>query len=98
MVVGDITLRIVTPRGLVAEEHRLDEVVLRRREEGVEGGVGSEIAVLRRHGPTLVRTAGAEVRYRRGEHVERLRTGQGVAEVADETVTLLVPTAERVRR
>jgi F0F1-type ATP synthase epsilon subunit len=87
---------VVTPKGLAIEEHRLDEVVLKRREEGVEGGVGSEIAILRRHGPTLVRTAAAEVRYRRGDHVGRLQAGPGVAEIADETVTLLVPGVQRL--
>lgn len=91
---GELTLRIVTPRGVTIDEHELDEVVVRRRED--DGSPGSEIAVLRHHGPTLVRSAECVVRYRRGASVSRVRVDKGVTEVLDQVVTMLVPVAERL--
>ena len=91
---GEITLRVVTPRGLTIDERDLDEVVMRRREAGDH--LGSEVAVLRHHGPTLLRTADCVVRYRRGTSVSRVHVEPGVAEVLDEIVTMLVPAAERM--
>ena len=91
---GELTLRIVTPKGLTVDEHGLDEIVVRRREEGDRPG--SEIAVFRRHGPTLIRTADCVVRFRRGGRVGRVRVEKGVTEVLGEIVTMLVPGAERV--
>jgi F0F1-type ATP synthase epsilon subunit len=90
--VGAIVLRVVTPKGVVLEERGLDEVVLRRREEAHASG--SEIAVLRRHGPTLLQTGSGIVRYRRGEHRGQVRVEPGVAEVLGEVVTVLSPMAE----
>jgi len=86
--VGAIVLEVVSPRGLVLHREGLDEVVVRRREPRHDPG--SEIAILPRHGPTLVQVCAHEVRYRRGEHKEHLRVGPGVAEIADDVVTLIV--------
>jgi len=94
--VGDIHLRVVTPKGVVVEEAGLDEVVVRRRETGAAGEAGSEIAVLRRHGPLLMATAATVVRYRRGADVSRIAVEPGVTEVLDEIVTILVPSAARL--
>jgi len=90
--VGDIVLEIVTPRGLTLRATGLDEVVLRRREPGRD--LGSEVAVLRRHGPELIATCAHELRFRRGGSVSKVAVGPGVAEVLDEHVTLLVTGSE----
>ncbi len=92
---GTIRLRVVTPKGVALEETGLDEVVVRRREAGAEGEAGSEVAVLRRHGPLLMATAAAVVRYRRGTDVQHVAVEQGVTEVLDEVVTVLVPSASK---
>jgi F0F1-type ATP synthase epsilon subunit len=89
--VGGIVLEVVSPKGVVLRHADLDEVVLRRREPEHERG--SEIAVLPRHGPTLVQVCAHEVRYRRGEIVARVPVGPGVAEIADDVVTLIVSSA-----
>jgi len=90
--VGAIVLEIVTPAGLKLREAGLDEVVLRRREPGRD--LGSEVAVLRRHGPELIATCAHELRFRRGGSVSKVAVGAGVAEVLDEHVTLLVMGSE----
>ena len=89
---GAIVLEIVTPAGLKLREAGLDEVVLRRREPGRD--LGSEVAVLRRHGPELIATCAHELRFRRGGSVSKVAVGAGVAEVLDEHVTLLVMGSE----
>ena len=89
---GAIVLEIVTPAGLKLREAGLDEVVLRRREPGRD--LGSEVAVLRRHGPELIATCAHELRFRRGGSVSKVAVGAGVAEVLDEHVTLLVTGSE----
>lgn len=89
--VGEIVLEVVSPKGVVLRQAGLDEVVLRRREP--DHDPGSEIAVLPRHGPTLVQVCAHEVRYRRGERAARLRVGPGVAEIANDVVTLIVSSA-----
>jgi F0F1-type ATP synthase epsilon subunit len=86
--VGGIILEIVTPKGLTLHETGLDEVVLRRREPGHDPG--SQVAILRNHGPELMTTCAHELHYRRGEHVSRVSVGPGVAEVLDGHVTVLV--------
>jgi len=90
--VGAIVLEIVTPAGLKLRETGLDEVVLRRREPGRD--LGSEVAVLRRHGPELIATCAHELRFRRGGSVSKVAVGPGVAEVLDEHVALLVTGSE----
>jgi len=86
-----IVLEVATPKGLALRESGLDAVVVRRREPDRERG--SEVAVLPRHAPMLVTVCAHELRYRRGEHIGHLTVGPGVAEVLDDTVTLLVSSA-----
>jgi F0F1-type ATP synthase epsilon subunit len=86
--VGTLELEVLSPAGLLLRERGLDEVVLRRREP--DHDPGSEIAVLRRHGPELISTCAHQLRFRRGEEVSTLAVGAGVAEVLDDHVTVLV--------
>jgi F0F1-type ATP synthase epsilon subunit len=86
-----IALEVVTPKGMALRETGLEAVVVRRREPG--RALGSELVVLPRHAPLLVATCAHDVRFRSGEHVRYLRVGAGVAEVLDDTVTLLVSSA-----
>ena len=90
---GAIVLEIVTPAGLRLHETGLDEVVLRRREPDHEPG--SEVAILRLHGPELMATCDHMLRYRRGERISCVHIGPGVAEVLDEHVTVLATNASR---
>jgi F0F1-type ATP synthase epsilon subunit len=92
--VGGIVLEVVTPRGLAAREAGLERVVVRRREPGFE--LGGEVAILPRHAPMLLATCAHRLRYHRAGKSEYLDVGAGVAEVLDDTVTLVVPFAERV--
>ena len=89
---GQIELEVLSPAGLLVHETGLDEVVVRRREPGRD--LGSEVAVLRRHGPELIATCAHELRFRRGGSVSKVGVGAGVAEVLDEHVTLLVTGSE----
>jgi F0F1-type ATP synthase epsilon subunit len=91
---GDLRLTVVTPRGVVVEQAGLDEVVLRRRE--TDHDPGSEVVILRRHGPLLMQTPACQVRYRRGARERRVQVGPGTAEVLDDWVTVLAQSAERV--
>lgn len=86
---GALTLEIVTPLGVAFEAAGLDEIVLRRREPVFDPG--SEIAIFARHAPMLVLTPESDVRFRRGETTQHVHVGPGVAEVLDDTVTLLTP-------
>ena len=89
---GAIELEVLSPAGVLLHETGLDEVVLRRREP--EHDPGSEFAILMRHGPELIATCAHELRYRRGERISTMAVGQGVAEVLDEHVTVLVTGAD----
>jgi F0F1-type ATP synthase epsilon subunit len=89
--VGRITLSVVTRRGTLIEASDLDEVVVRRREQGFP--LGSEVAILPAHGPELLLTCAHELRYRKGDRMQRLVVGAGVAEVLDDRVTVLVTDA-----
>lgn len=88
-----LLLEIVTPAGLALRAGELDEVVVRRREP--EHDPGSEVAILPRHGSLLMRSAAAEVRYRRAGHVMRVAVGPGVTEVLDGRVLMMVAEAGR---
>jgi F0F1-type ATP synthase epsilon subunit len=94
--VSGIVLEIVTPRGLTLHEAGLDEVVLRRREPGHDPG--SEVAILRNHGPELMTTCAHELRYRRGGRISCVSVGPGVAEVLDGHVTVLVTATDQPAR
>jgi F0F1-type ATP synthase epsilon subunit len=83
-----LTLDIVSPRGLVASEKRLDRIVVRRREPAHEPG--SEIAILPHHGPLLMQTQACGVRVLRGDEERVLDVGAGVLEVLDDHVTIVL--------
>jgi F0F1-type ATP synthase epsilon subunit len=89
-----LTLEVVTPLGGFLREGGIDEIVMRRREGRFTPG--SEVAVFPAHGPMLVRMADSELRYRKGGRLHRLRVRGGVAEVRDDVVTVMSPTAERL--
>jgi F0F1-type ATP synthase epsilon subunit len=89
-----LTLEVVTPLGGFLRESGIDEVVMRRRERRFHPG--SEVAVFPAHGPMLVRMADSELRYRRGGRVHRLLVRGGIAEVRDDVVSVMSPTAERL--
>jgi len=84
-----LVLEIVTPDGPILTEHGVDAVVLRRREERFE--LGSEIAILPLHAPTLIRIPVAPARYRRGGRTFHLAVGGGFAEVERDRVLVVTP-------
>lgn len=90
---GPIELEVITPAGVAFHDTGLDEVVFRRRERRHD--LGSEIAVHPSHGPLLASVCAHRLRYRRGDREGTIDVGAGVAEVLDDTVTLLVQSAER---
>lgn len=83
-----ITFVVIGPRGLLAREEGLDHVVLRRREK--DRAPGSEVAVYRRHAPTLILTESCEARLVASSGTRSMRVPAGVAEVLDDRVTLVV--------
>jgi F0F1-type ATP synthase epsilon subunit len=83
-----LQLRIVGPRGLVAEQEALDEVTVRRREARFE--TGSEVAVRPRHAPLLMQTCAGDLTWRRGSTKGSIRLGRGVLEVLDDHVTVVI--------
>jgi hypothetical protein len=92
--VGPIRLEVVCPTGAGLVEEDLDEVVFRRRED--RDGPGSHVSILPRHGALLAHSAAGELSWRRGPSVGRAITGEGVVEVLDERVLVLVPDVRRV--
>ncbi|TLM65834.1 MAG: hypothetical protein FDZ70_10780 [Actinobacteria bacterium] len=87
-----LTLEIVTPTGVALAETELDSVVVRRREDRFDPG--SEIVILKSHGPLLVSSAACVVRFRAGGRIGAVRVGRGVAEVLRDRVTVLAREAE----
>ena len=80
-----LSLSIVTPsRAVVSAE--VDSVVA----PGVEG----ELGILPGHAPFLIGLKPGVVRYSEGGRVTRIAIGGGLAEVTQERVTVLAPTAE----
>lgn len=82
-----LMLEIVTPRGIAYSAQDLDRIVLRREEEKFE--VGSELVILPRHGEMLVRLPFYEIRVARGQRFTDIDVDGGVAEVFNDTVTIL---------
>jgi F-type H+-transporting ATPase subunit epsilon len=80
-----MSLSIVTPSRLVVETEA-DSVVA----PGSEG----ELGILPGHAPLVAGLRAGVVRYSEGGRVTRMAIGGGLAEVTQERVTLLVPTAE----
>ncbi len=82
-----LTFDIVTPAGTSLHEEAVDCVVVRRLE--AKHDPGSEIAILPRHGPLLMRTQAGTVRFRRGVVTQEVAVGYGVLEVYHDHVTLV---------
>ena len=81
-----LTLEIVTPQGVTIEEDGIDAVVVRRKEKGP---LGSELKILPRHAPLLVRVAPCPLRYYRGSERQRIDIDGGFLEVKNDHVTLV---------
>ena len=84
---GSLRLEVITPRGRRVNEGGLTRVVLRRRE--VHHDPGSQIIVLPSHAPLLIQTPAFDLRYSRGPDSYVIAVGPGIAEVLDDTVTLV---------
>jgi F0F1-type ATP synthase epsilon subunit len=84
---GTLRLEVITPRGLRVKEGGLTRVVLRRRE--AHHDPGSQIVVLPSHAPLLVQTPAFDLCYSRGLDSYVMAVGPGIAEVLDDTVTLV---------
>jgi F0F1-type ATP synthase epsilon subunit len=83
-----LQLRVVGPRGLIAEKAELDEVTVRRREARFDPG--SQVAVRPRHAPLLMQTCAGELTWRRGSREGSISLGRGVLEVLDDHVTVVI--------
>lgn len=83
-----LSLGIVGPRGTIARHKDLDAVIARRREPGFERG--SEVVILSRHAPLLMQTCAGLIRWRGQDDTGSLEIGQGVLEVRDDEVTVVV--------
>jgi F-type H+-transporting ATPase subunit epsilon len=94
MTARTLTLEIVTPDGPALVASDVDAVVVRRRERRFE--LGSEIAVLPRHEPLLIRLPVAPARYRKGTRTFHLVIGGGFAEVRRDRVLVVTPRCERI--
>ncbi len=81
-----LTLEIVTPEGVSFEEGDIDGVVVRRREEAE---LGSEMAILPRHGPMLARIAACTLRFYQGGKTSYVDVGGGFMEVLRDKVTIV---------
>ncbi len=84
----ELALEIVTPDGLFLPKTKVQEIVVRRREEVYDPG--SEVAVFPLHAPMLVRTQPTSMRFVKNAQVRRLEVGGGFLEVTDNGVVLIV--------
>jgi F-type H+-transporting ATPase subunit epsilon len=82
-----LALEVVTPDGMAIQESDVDMVVLRRRERRFDPG--SEVAILPRHGPMLVRLTTAPARYLRHGTTSHLALCGGFAEVRHDRVVVV---------
>lgn len=80
-----LTLKVVTPSGLALEE-RVDEVVLK--------GETGEFGVLAGHVPLVSAIVAGRIRYAGPEGRKTFIVHSGVAEVRDDTVTVLTEVVE----
>ena len=81
-----LQLDVVTPAKLMTSTE-VDEVV-------APGPLG-EFCVLPGHTPFLAQLGVGEVRYKRGQTVERLAVADGYAEIGPDRVTILAESCER---
>lgn len=91
---ASVGLEIVTPTGLAFEADGLSAVVLRRRETRFE--VGSEVVILPRHGPMLIRLPDHVIECRRGDSAQLIGVKSGFAEVLDDRISVLTRSVEKV--
>lgn len=83
-----LTFEVVGVRGRLVRADGLDHVVLRRREEGRTPG--SEVAIYRRHAPTLILIEPCQARLVSPSGTRSVHVGAGVAEVLDDRVTVVL--------
>ena len=82
-----LSIEVLTPRGRTLNRSGLDRVVLRRREDGFE--LGSELAILPRHGDMMVRLPECDIRMLSGGEEATHHVFGGYAEVTNDTITIL---------
>ncbi|WP_171335970.1 F0F1 ATP synthase subunit epsilon [Enterococcus cecorum] len=88
---NSITVRVVTPAGLVYDHHAA--IVVAKTLTG-------EIGILANHAPIIVPLTIDEVRVKRTDsdtHVDWIAVNSGIMEVRDNVVTILADSAERER-
>lgn len=88
---NSITVRVVTPAGLVYDHHAA--IVVAKTPTG-------EIGILAYHAPIIVPLTIDEVRVKRTDsdtHVDWIAVNSGIMEVRDNVVTILADSAERER-
>ena len=88
---NSITVRVVTPAGLVYDHHAA--IVVAKTPTG-------EIGILANHAPIIVPLTIDEVRVKRTDsdtHVDWIAVNSGIMEVRDNVVTILADSAERER-
>ena len=90
-----LNLQILTPDGRSLNKEGVEAVVFRRKERRFE--LGSEMAVLPGHAPTLVRIPVAPLRYRKGEKTSFVVLGGDFVEVKKNRVSVLTPRFETIR-
>jgi F0F1-type ATP synthase epsilon subunit len=79
---SELTLRVITPEGLLFEANRLSEVVVPLSD-------GGTIGIRPRHASLIAETAAGEVRYHERSGVEGLKILAGVLDIRDNIVTIL---------
>jgi F0F1-type ATP synthase epsilon subunit len=89
-----LRLEVITPTGLAFARNDLEQVVMRRKESRFE--LGSEVAVRPRHGALLLRLPDHVLRCRTDRGWLRLHVAGGFAEVLDDRVSILTPSAEEL--
>ncbi|MVX58889.1 F0F1 ATP synthase subunit epsilon [Streptococcus danieliae] len=88
---GQMTVQIVTPHGMIYQHHA--QFVMARTTEG-------ELGILPGHTNLLAVLAVDELKVRRvddEDHVDWVAVNGGVIEVADDTITIIADSAERAR-
>jgi F-type H+-transporting ATPase subunit epsilon len=90
-----LSLQILTPDGRSLKEHDVDAVIVRRKERRFE--LGSEVAILPRHAPILIRVPIAPLRYRKGGRTFYLVVGGGFVEIKRNQVLVVTPRFEEIR-
>jgi hypothetical protein len=82
------TFTVVSDRGVRYRAEGFDHLVIRRREPNRP--LGSEIAVYARHAPLLMQSCECDARLVFRDHTTTVRVPEGVVEVHDESIVLMV--------